>query len=75
MGDENIQELLNAELEKVESPEAGENAAISEAAVKFTLRSIMKNHMKALTDQREDNEALIEELHQTTGGGYARQMI
>ena len=35
----------------------------------------MKTHIKELTEQREENEALIEELQQTTGGIYARQMI
>ena len=31
--------------------------------------------MNALTSQREEQEAMLEEVHQTTGGGYARQMI
>jgi len=30
--------------------------------VKAALRTILQNHMKALTAQREDNEALIEEF-------------
>ena len=75
VGDDLLQDQLNTQLAKFESPEAGERTAISEAAVKLALRQIMKTHIKALTEQREDQEALIEELQQTTSGGYARQMI
>ena len=71
-GNESLQELIASELEKSGSPEGD---MIGEVAVKQALRSIMKTHMKALTDQREENECLLEELQQTTGGGYARQMI
>ena len=46
-------------MEKGGSPE---NDMISEDQVKGALRNIMKTHMKALTDQREDNEAMLEEL-------------
>ena len=35
----------------------------------------MKNHMKAVTSQKEDAEAIIDELQETSGGNYARQMI
>ena len=67
--------MLNSELDKFESLETGASTSICEADFKLCLRSIMKTHIKELTEQREENEALIEELQQTTGGIYARQMI
>ena len=35
---------------------------VTEDALKRVLQVIMRNHMKALTSQREDNEAILEEL-------------
>ena len=35
----------------------------------------MKNHMNALTSQAEETEAVLDEIQEKTGGGYARQMI
>ena len=46
--DDTLQEMLNAELDKHESPENVEGARISENTVKLSLRAIMKGHMKAL---------------------------
>ena len=40
-GDDNLQELLNSELEKVQSPEAGENQFITDMQVKNVLRVIL----------------------------------
>ena len=70
--DDNFQEMLTVELEKMESPEQG---AITAQMLKYTLRAIMKQHIKAINEQREEQEDIIEELQQTEGGGYARQMI
>jgi len=54
--------LLNSELETFESPETGASTAICEADFKLCLRSILKTHIKEITEQREENEALIEGL-------------
>ena len=40
-GDEHLIEMLNSEIEKVQSPEAGENQTISNMQVKSALRVIM----------------------------------
>ena len=42
-GEDNLIEQLTNELEKQESPEAGENQVISEAAVKISVRAIVKS--------------------------------
>ena len=74
-GDENLQGVFSSELEKFSSPESVGEPTIDEATVKRCLQGIMKNHMKAVTSQREDAEAIIDELQETSGGNYARQMI
>ena len=48
---------------------------ISELQIKQVLTRIMKNHMKAILAQKEEQEDMINELQSTSGGGYARQMI
>ena len=60
--DEHLREVLISELEKVESPEAGENQMISEEVLMTALRAIMKNQIQAINTQREDNDIIIEEL-------------
>ena len=54
-------EVLNSEIEKVESPEAGENQTISEETVMRALGVIMKNQIKLNNAEIEENEDLIEE--------------
>lgn len=77
-GDEFLIEELNNELEKhLVSPDdsSAEVQPVSSEVLQAAIRIILKSRMNALTSQREDQEAIIEELQQTTGGGYARQMI
>ena len=58
------------------SPESSAEAQyVSGKQLKAAIRTILKSRMNALTSQREEQEAMLEEVHQTTGGGYARQMI
>ena len=69
-------EELNDELEKHQSPDASvEDQSVTAFDFKTVIRAILKQRAAALMNQREDQEAMIEELQQTTGGGYARQMI
>ena len=52
-----------------------EDQSVTAFDFKTVIRAILKQRAAALMNQREDQEAMIEELQQTTGGGYARQMI
>ena len=54
-------EVLNSEIEKVESPEAGENQTISEETVMRALGVIMRNQINLNNAEIEENEDLIEE--------------
>ena len=60
-GDEHLTEVLNNEIEKVESPEAGENQTISEDTVMRALGIIMKNQIKLNNAEIEENQDLLEE--------------
>ena len=54
-------EVLNNEIEKVESPEAGENQTISEDTVMRALGIIMKNQIKLNNAEIEENQDILEE--------------
>lgn len=52
---------MNNEIEKVESPEAGENQTIGEDTVMRALEIIMKNQIKLNNAEIEENQDLLEE--------------
>ena len=58
-------EELNNELEKRLSPPESsvENQLVPAEVLKAAIRAILKSRMNALTAQREDQEAIMEELH------------
>ena len=59
--DENLRDVLLGEFEKL-SPEEGDSAKITATKIKEVLTRIMKNHIKAILSQKEDQENMIYEL-------------
>lgn len=47
-GDEFFKEVLNGELEKVQSPEAGENQVVKDTVVKGALRVIIQKQRELI---------------------------
>ena len=70
-GDDNLIEMLNSEIEKVISPEAGDDQIITDMQVKAALRVILQKQQQLFINQADDNDALIEEIQQSAGGQYA----
>ena len=74
-GDDNLIEMLSSEIEKVISPEAGDDQIITDMQVKAALRVILQKQQQLFINQADDNDALIEEIQQSAGGQYAHQKI
>ena len=61
-GDDNLMEMLNSEIEKVMSPEAGDEQNISDMQVKSALRVIIMKQQQLFINEADVNDALIAEI-------------